>query len=190
MVWYFANSACQLFSENGGSTPVIGFHSTMERPDSVNRVAPPTTRVKKIIAAVASSHSRTARRSILDALAVSGIRVCSGKCRVRRAERVQAAPRHSPSANMSAACRNLQAFGCVRIHATQRLTHPMSIDELSRQLFPVYSDEIGILGVDRINRGHHICKACPNIAHGSNRVAFSLVPRIANRYFFFPSAPN
>lgn len=94
MVWYFANSACQLFSENGGSTPVIGFHSTMERPDSVNRVAPPTTRVKKIIAAVASSHSRTARRLSLEALTVPDIRICLQEVpRQRRRARSNRAPR-------------------------------------------------------------------------------------------------
>ena len=34
---------------------MIGFHSTIDRPDSVSRVAPPTIRVRKIIAAAASS---------------------------------------------------------------------------------------------------------------------------------------
>jgi hypothetical protein len=53
---------------------VIGFHSTMDRPDSVNRVAPPTTRVKKIIAAVTSNHSRTLNGLIPDDLAVAGIK--------------------------------------------------------------------------------------------------------------------
>ena len=62
IAWYFSNSACQAASDSGGSTPVTGFHSTIERPDSVSRVAPPTTSVRKIIAATASSHSRTARR--------------------------------------------------------------------------------------------------------------------------------
>ena len=38
---------------------MIGFHSTIDRPDSVKRVAPPTIKVRKIIAAAASSHSRT-----------------------------------------------------------------------------------------------------------------------------------
>jgi hypothetical protein len=55
---------------------VIGFHSTMDSPDSVNRVAPPTISVKKIIAAAASSQSRTARRSMFDTLAVSGMSAC------------------------------------------------------------------------------------------------------------------
>ena len=42
--------------------PVTGFHSTIERPEPVSRVAPPTTRVTNISAATVNSHSRTARR--------------------------------------------------------------------------------------------------------------------------------
>src|SRR5712692_1863918 len=61
MVWYLANSACQAASSSGGTTPVTGRHSTIERPDSVSRVAPPTTSVATINAATTSSHSRTAR---------------------------------------------------------------------------------------------------------------------------------
>ena len=57
----FARIRCAIgLRRVGGSTPVIGFHSTIDRPDSVNRVAPPTIKVRKIIAAAASSHSRTA----------------------------------------------------------------------------------------------------------------------------------
>ena len=40
---YFSNSAIQAASDSGGSQPVIGFHSTIERPDSVRRVNPPIT---------------------------------------------------------------------------------------------------------------------------------------------------
>src|SRR5450756_753999 len=61
MVWYFSNSLCQAPSLSGGSTPSTGFHSTIERPDTVSHVAPPIISVSKIIAAAASSHSRTAR---------------------------------------------------------------------------------------------------------------------------------
>ena len=42
--------------------PVTGFHSTIDKPDSVSRVAPPTSSVTNISAATASSHSRMARR--------------------------------------------------------------------------------------------------------------------------------
>src|SRR5215510_11477275 len=59
---YLSNSACQAAWSSGGSTPVTGFHSTIESPDSVSRVAPPTTTVTTISAATASSHSLTARR--------------------------------------------------------------------------------------------------------------------------------
>ena len=51
---------------SGGRTPVTGFHSTIERPDSVSRVAPPTTTVKTISAATTSSHTRMARRMVGD----------------------------------------------------------------------------------------------------------------------------
>src|ERR1041385_6482303 len=60
IAWYLVNSPCHCFCDKGGSTPVTGFHSTIERPDSVSRVAPPTISVRKIIAAAHSSHSRTA----------------------------------------------------------------------------------------------------------------------------------
>src|ERR1700704_1812783 len=61
MALYLSNSACQALSSSGGKTPVTGFHSTIDSPDSVSRVAPPTTRVTAISAATASSHSRRAR---------------------------------------------------------------------------------------------------------------------------------
>jgi len=46
---------------SGGSVPVTGFHSTIDRPDSVSRVAPPTSTISAISAATANSHHRTAR---------------------------------------------------------------------------------------------------------------------------------
>lgn len=55
---------------------MIGFHSTIDRPDSVRRVAPPTIRVRKIIAAATNSQRRTARSWISDAFAGSVIVVC------------------------------------------------------------------------------------------------------------------
>src|SRR5262245_8816133 len=61
MVWYLANSACHWPSDSGGKTPVTGFHSTMERPDSVRRVAPPITSVRNTQAATASSQARMMR---------------------------------------------------------------------------------------------------------------------------------
>jgi hypothetical protein len=38
---YFSNSTCQPASERGGTAPVTGFHSVMDRPEPVSRVAPP-----------------------------------------------------------------------------------------------------------------------------------------------------
>ena len=41
--WYLSNSSCHSASFSGGITPWIGFHSVIDRPDSVSRVAPPTS---------------------------------------------------------------------------------------------------------------------------------------------------
>ena len=62
VAWYFSNSASQVLSLTGGIVPVTGLHSTMDSPDSVSRVAPPTSRVAKTSAATAHSHNRMARR--------------------------------------------------------------------------------------------------------------------------------
>src|SRR6516162_11354140 len=82
MALYFSNSACHANASSGGTTPVTGFHSTIDRPDSVSRVAPPTTTVTNIRAATASSHSRTARRRV----SANGARSVMGSfaCRARR----------------------------------------------------------------------------------------------------------
>src|SRR5436190_15959437 len=61
MVLYLSNSACQAAASSGGTTPVTGFHSTIESPDSVRRVAPPTTSVANMSAATMRSHTRMAR---------------------------------------------------------------------------------------------------------------------------------
>jgi hypothetical protein len=67
IAWYFSNSTCQASRVSGGSVPVTGFHSTIDRPDSVSRVAPPTTMVANTSAATASSHRRTARDWVSEA---------------------------------------------------------------------------------------------------------------------------
>jgi hypothetical protein len=46
---------------SGGSVPLTGFHSTIESPDSVSRVAPPTSTMAAIISAIVTSQTRTAR---------------------------------------------------------------------------------------------------------------------------------
>src|SRR5262252_6801156 len=56
---YLANSAAQSASESGGTTPITGFHSVIDRPESVSRVIPPTTTIRKIIAQQAKSHAAT-----------------------------------------------------------------------------------------------------------------------------------
>src|SRR5262245_6431912 len=57
---YPSNACCHCASLNGGNVPVTGFHSTIERPDSVSRVAPPTSTMMAISAATEMSHHLTA----------------------------------------------------------------------------------------------------------------------------------
>src|SRR5436190_5978547 len=64
MALYLSNSTCHALASSGGTTPVTGFHSTIERPDSVSRVAPPTVSVTNIKAAIANSQSLMARRRV------------------------------------------------------------------------------------------------------------------------------
>jgi hypothetical protein len=52
---------CHWASDNGGTTPVSGLHSVMERPDSVRRVMPPITTMARIIAAQTKSQSAMRR---------------------------------------------------------------------------------------------------------------------------------
>src|SRR6476660_4029029 len=78
MAWYLANSACHSAGESGGKIPVTGFHSTIESPYSVSRVAPPTINVSNIIAAEISSHSRTGRKLAFVALIGSCIVLLAG----------------------------------------------------------------------------------------------------------------
>src|SRR6266700_1403578 len=64
MVLYFANSACQSASPSGGIAPVTGFHSTIDSPDSVSRVAPPTRTMANTSPATHHSHSPMARVAV------------------------------------------------------------------------------------------------------------------------------
>src|ERR1700692_730768 len=57
VAWYFSNSACHAAAESGGTVPAPGSHSTIDRPDSVSRVAPPTSTMTNTKPAMASSHS-------------------------------------------------------------------------------------------------------------------------------------
>src|SRR5215831_17806560 len=58
---YASNARSHSFALSGGSAPVTGFHSTIESPDSVSRVAPPTSTIAAISTATEMSHQRTAR---------------------------------------------------------------------------------------------------------------------------------
>ena len=61
--WYFVNMSCQAASPSGGSVPAMGCHSTIERPDRVRRVTPPTTTITKTRAAQTSNQKATWRRA-------------------------------------------------------------------------------------------------------------------------------
>ncbi len=56
---YLPNSDCQAASDIGGTAPVTGFHSVIDRPEPVRRVAPPTTTMARTRAATANSHTAT-----------------------------------------------------------------------------------------------------------------------------------
>ena len=53
-------SSCHAGSESGGSVPTIGCHSTIDRPECVSRVTPPTTTIAKTRA---QQSEQPARRS-------------------------------------------------------------------------------------------------------------------------------
>ena len=60
---YFSNSACQAAASSGGSAPVTGRHSVIDRPDSVSRVRPPTRIIATISTKRTASQTAMPRRS-------------------------------------------------------------------------------------------------------------------------------
>jgi hypothetical protein len=60
---YLSKSSCQSAGESGGIAPTSGCHSTIDRPEWVSRVTPPTTTMAKTIAAQRKSHAATRRRA-------------------------------------------------------------------------------------------------------------------------------
>src|ERR1043166_7683130 len=62
VVRYLSNSLCHASADNGGSVPVTGCHSTIERPDSVTRAPPPTSTMAAMSPAIPRSHRRIARK--------------------------------------------------------------------------------------------------------------------------------
>jgi hypothetical protein len=48
-------------SDIGGTTPESGFHSVIDSPEPVSRVAPPTTTMAKTSSATPKSHAATDR---------------------------------------------------------------------------------------------------------------------------------
>ena len=62
--WYFANSASQAAADDGGSAPVTGFHSVIDSPDPVSRVAPPSAIIATTMTNRTTSHARIAPRAM------------------------------------------------------------------------------------------------------------------------------
>src|SRR5580704_14556200 len=60
--WYLANSAAQSAADSGGTMPMTGFHSVIDRPERVSRVMPPTTTIRKINPQQRNSQAATGRR--------------------------------------------------------------------------------------------------------------------------------
>src|ERR1700755_254045 len=73
---YASKASVHCASDSGGTLPVTGFHSTIDRPDSVSRVAPPTSTISAIRAAPEISHQRTARGGLVEAefVVISGVK--------------------------------------------------------------------------------------------------------------------
>src|SRR2546423_7698929 len=61
VVRYFAKVSSHCAAWRGGIAPTRGCHSTIERPECVRRVTPPTTTIAKTRAQQASSHTATTR---------------------------------------------------------------------------------------------------------------------------------
>jgi hypothetical protein len=55
-----SNAAAQSAALSGGIAPVNGFHSVIDKPDSVSRVMPPITTIEKTRAATVKSQLATA----------------------------------------------------------------------------------------------------------------------------------
>ena len=53
---YASNACAQSLPVSGGIAPETGFHSVIERPDSVSRVIPPTMTISQTSPATVNSH--------------------------------------------------------------------------------------------------------------------------------------
>src|SRR5688572_5789929 len=83
---YFSNSAAQAASVRGGIAPVTGFHSVIDSPDPVNRVAPPTATIATTSAASTKTQTRTVRAA---SGGVAGARVRDAWAAVAMWERLE-----------------------------------------------------------------------------------------------------
>ena len=62
---YFSNSAAQVAASIGGIAPVTGFHSVMDSPEPVSRVAPPSAIIATTMTNSSISQTRTQPRPVL-----------------------------------------------------------------------------------------------------------------------------
>src|SRR5688500_7571701 len=69
---YSANARSQSAWDRGGTAPLTGFHSVIERPLSVSRVMPPTTTIANTKAATNSSRLDSARGRAGDSIRSAG----------------------------------------------------------------------------------------------------------------------
>ena len=68
--WYFANSASHAACPLGGSAPVTGFHSVIDRPEPVSRVAPPSAIMAATMTNRTTSQTRIAPRAPRGAVSI------------------------------------------------------------------------------------------------------------------------
>src|SRR5205085_12013939 len=78
MALYLSNSAVHSASVRGGKIPVTGFHSVIESPDSVSRVAPPTTTSRRTRNATVHSQVRMERDASMKGKVFVSSPVCTG----------------------------------------------------------------------------------------------------------------
>ena len=57
---YFSKASFQSAAFIGGTAPMIGFHSVIDRPEPVSRVMPPMTTMANTMAAQTNSQTATA----------------------------------------------------------------------------------------------------------------------------------
>src|SRR5215470_13382581 len=106
---YLANSAAQSAAESGGTMPMTGFHSVIDKPERVSRVMPPTITIRKISAQQPNSQTAIGTTAELAR--------CSGELAASNAEIDKTDPQNTDSQQMSG---RLAADKCDRTAACMR----------------------------------------------------------------------